>query len=211
MKVNSNEQLAEQLLSMIPGKGKRLLCALIGPPASGKSTLAEWLKNRINKDQGSVYADVISQDGFHYDDAVLLARDRLEYKGAPDTFDVAGLDSLLQRAATVGEIAIPVFDRKLEISRNAAHLIPESCRMVIVEGNYLLLESQPDWRALRLRFDISIMLQVERHELRRRLLERWKLFGYSDDIAERKTTLNDLPNADLVVTRSGQADILLHA
>ena len=65
-------------------------------------------------------AKVVPMDGFHYDDAVLEARGLRARKGAPDTFDVSGFTHLLNRLRVEAEVAIPVFDRQMELSRAGA-------------------------------------------------------------------------------------------
>ena len=182
------------------GAAQRSVTAIVGPPASGKSTTAETLAERLNASEpGS--AAVFPMDGYHYDDAVLHARGQRPRKGAPFTFDVAGFSHMLKRLRDnqEREIAVPVFDRALEISRNAARIIPKTVRHLIVEGNYLLLE-QPGWADLRELFDTSVFLRVPEDVLRARLLERWSQL--EGDELRIKMEENDLPNALLVVRES---------
>ena len=112
-------------------------------------------------------------DGFHFDDAVLVTRGWRPRKGAPHTFDVNGFLSVLDRlrANQEDEIAVPVFFREEEIAHNAARMIARQVGILIVEGNYLLLDQDP-WTALR--FDTTIYLDVPKAELRRRLEDRWQ-------------------------------------
>jgi len=63
------------------------------------------------------------------------------------------------RADGEAEIAVPVFDRDLEIARAGARIIPQSARIIIVEGNYLLLDAEP-WRSLV--FDTTVMIDADR-------------------------------------------------
>ena len=146
----------------------------------------------------------------HYDDAVLRERGMLARKGAPQTFDVGGLRALLTRlrANLEDQIAVPVFDRDLEISRAGGRLIAASTPLLLVEGNYLLLDQQP-WSGLRPIFDLTIRLDVPRAELERRLLTRWLDQGMTPPEAKAKAFGNDLPNADLVLAHSQVADITL--
>ena len=85
-------------------------------------------------------------------------------RGAPHTFDVSGFASMLGRIRSNAEpsIAVPVFDRGIEIARNSARLVPGGVRHVIVEGNYLLLELPP-WDALEAFFDTTVFLEVPRN------------------------------------------------
>lgn len=186
---------------------RRTITALAGPPASGKSTAAEAIAAKLNLHEPDSAA-VVPMDGFHYDDIVLAARGLRPRKGAPDTFDCAGFSHLLSRLAAnmEGEIAIPVFDRSIEISRGSARIIPQSIRYIVTEGNYLLLNRLP-WSQLRRFFDMTVFLQVERAELHRRLLLRWQ------DLSPAELALkiegNDLPNADTVLNESYLADFTL--
>ena len=149
----------------------RFIAALAGPPAAGKSTLAEGLAARIG-----VGAKVVPMDGFHYDDAVLNARGARGRKGAPDTFDVQGFLHLLRRLRVEDEVAIPLFDRALEISRAGADIITAADKILIVEGNYLLLNEAPWPQALPL-YDLTIWIDVPEADLVSRLMDRWARYG----------------------------------
>ena len=132
----------------------RLIVGIAGAPGSGKSTLAERLRERIEA-SGECVA-IIPMDGFHFDDRVLTARGLLPRKGAPETFDVAGFRHLLMRLrAREAEVAIPVFDRSIEISRAGAAIVPAETRILLVEGNYLLLDETP-WSGLAGAFDMTV-------------------------------------------------------
>jgi pantothenate kinase len=193
------------------GAGRRLV-ALAGPPGAGKSTVAEALCAEINQQTPSL-ARILAMDGFHFDDRVLEARGQRARKGAPDTFDTGGLVAMLDRlrADDGREIAVPVFDRALEIARAAAAIIPAATRIVIVEGNYLLLDDSryPDWAHLSSRFDVTVMLEVPRARLAERLAARWRGFGLEAAAVTAKLEGNDLVNADLVTAGSRPADFRL--
>lgn len=183
--------------------------AIAGPPARGKFTLAQALAARLDRLQPGLAA-VVGMDGFHYDDALLTRRGILARKGAPFTFDVGGLAALLGRLRANAEdgIAVPVFDRGLEIARAGAEIIPRTTALVLVEGNYLLLEQNP-WDGLWPLFDLTLLLDVPQDELRRRLVARWLGHGLDPDQALEKATGNDLPNAETVRRLSRAADIIL--
>ena len=184
----------------------RVIAALVGPPASGKSTVSEELLTALN-DREAGCACLLQMDGFHLDDGLLEARGLLARKGAPETFDVGGLRTLLARvAAGEPDILAPRFDRSLEVSRGSAVPIPPEARIVLVEGNWLLLD-QPPWRDLRDWFHVTIALDPPEAVLRERLMARWAALG--PDVAARKTEENDLPNARLVRSGSVPADWVL--
>lgn len=181
----------------------RSIIAIAGPPGSGKSTLAEELA------AGSDDAAVLPMDGFHFDDAILRGRGRLPWKGAPDTFDVGGLTATLKRLlADEDDVAVPIFDRDLEVSRGSARIIPAATRLIIVEGNYLLLRTAP-WSALAPFFALTVMIEVAEDELRRRLTARWQHYGLDDAAIRHKLDGNDLPNGQTVREESLPADIVL--
>ncbi|GGH12800.1 nucleoside triphosphate hydrolase [Alsobacter metallidurans] len=187
----------------------RVIVALAGAPGSGKSTLAEQIAERLNASKPG-FAAVLPMDGFHFDDSVLDAAGLRPRKGAPDTFDVGGLRHTLQRLRARDEdvVAVPVFDRDIEIARAGARLIPCSVAVVVAEGNYLLLD-RPPWAALRPLFDVAILLDVPEPVLRMRLEERWRGYGLDDDAVRRKIDGNDLPNARAVMRESCDPDIRL--
>jgi pantothenate kinase len=189
------------------GGQKRFVVALAGPPGAGKSTVSEQLAGLFP--EGS--AVVVPMDGYHFDDAVLNARGMRARKGAPETFDFYGFESLLKRIrANEAEVAIPVFDRAVELSRAGAAIIDQDVKFVLVEGNYLLLDEQP-WSRLGPLFDFSIYLDVPREELDRRLVERWDRHGKTPAEARAWIDSNDMPNIDRVLQRRRAADIVMKA
>jgi len=188
------------------GKARRFVVAIAGPPGTGKSTLSSALHGVLP--EGAV--EVVPMDGFHYDDAVLERRGLRSRKGAPETFDFAGFEVLLKRIrAGEPDIAIPVFDRSVELSRAAAAVIGADVRFVLVEGNYLLLDEEP-WSRLAPLFDFSIFLDVPRGELERRLRQRWHEHGRSEADALAWIASNDMPNIERVLARRRPADLILH-
>ena len=185
----------------------RFMVGIAGPPGSGKSTTAEMLRDGLLASGES--AIVVPMDGFHFDDAVLNARGHRPRKGAPFTFDVAGFEVLLKRIkAREPEIAIPVFDRAMELARNAADIVTDEAKFILVEGNYLLLKSSP-WDRLKPLFDFTIYLNVPEAELDRRLMQRWHGFGFSDEKAKAWIASNDIPNIRTVQSESAVADLTL--
>ncbi|MEK6369550.1 nucleoside/nucleotide kinase family protein [Burkholderia gladioli] len=184
----------------------RRIVAVAGPPGAGKSTFAERLREALDAPAPG-RAALLAMDGFHYDDRVLEARGDRPRKGAPHTFDIDGLGAMLARlkADDGREIAVPVFDRSIEIARAGAAIIPAGARIVVVEGNYLLLDD-PAWAPLRAFFDLTVMLQVPRAVLVERLSARWQGYGMSEAAIVEKLDGNDLPNVDRVLTGCVAAD-----
>ncbi len=186
----------------------RTLIAVAGPPGSGKSTYAEALCEALNERSPRVAA-ILPMDGYHFDNSVLDAHGWRDRKGAPHTFDVGALaDDLLRVRATEVSVFVPVFDRALDLSRGSAREIPPEVRIVLVEGNYLLLDQEP-WTGLAGTFDLSLYLDVSESTLESRLLQRWLDHGFPMAEARRKAEGNDLPNARLIRSESRPADIII--
>ncbi len=198
--------LAARLAALPPG---RHLIGIAGAPASGKSTLAEGLAATLNAARPG-RAAVLPMDGYHYDDRVLDARGHRARKGAPHTFDVGGLRQMLLRLRARDEatVAIPVFDRDIEIARAGAALIPREVEIVIAEGNYLLLDRDP-WRGLDGLFDLTVLVDTPEAELRRRLAARWEGYALTAEEVRARLEENDLPNGRLVREASRKPDLLL--
>lgn len=190
----------------LPRTGKRNLIAIAGPPASGKSTFAQALLEALHKRQ--VYAGLLAMDGFHLDNKVLKDRAILHQKGAPETFDLPGFHSILERLSEPNEVLVPTFDRTRDITIGASDVISPEMDTVVIEGNYLLLD-EPGWRELSKLWTLSVRLNLSEDKLEKRLLARWFDLGleYADAIA--KTHQNDLPNGRRVIENSLAPDIIL--
>ena len=147
-------------------------------------------------------------DGFHYDDAVLHARGARDRKGAPDTFDAQGFFHLLRRLRREDEVAIPLFDRDLEISRAGADIVTAADRLLVVEGNYLLLNEAP-WPQAAPLFDLTVWIDVPEEELDRRLMARWAHYGKTPEQARAWIDGNDMPNIRRVTRNSAPADLVI--
>ncbi len=182
----------------------RTIVAIAGPPASGKTTLADELARRLN-DQKCLTA-VVPQDGFHLDNRVLEDRGDLGRKGAPHTFDGAGFVHTVRRLKERADVVVPVFDRSRDLAIAGARVIPAEAEVIIVEGNYLLFDEAP-WFNLAPLWTLSVRLDVPLPELRARLIQRWLGHGLSSAAATRRATSNDVPNAQAVIERTLPADV----
>lgn len=195
--------LADLIRARAQARPGRFLAALAGPPGAGKSTLSAALVATLGPG-----ARIVPMDGFHYDDSVLEARGLRARKGAPETFDAAGFVHLIGRLRQEDEVAIPVFDRSMELSRAAADVVGPEDRFVIVEGNYLLLDEGP-WRALDGAFDLTVWIDVPLAELDRRLTDRWAHYGKSPEAARAWIEGNDMPNIRRVIAGSRPAEVVI--
>jgi pantothenate kinase len=186
--------------------GDRRIVAIAGPPASGKSTLATTLYEQLNEVEPGLCA-LHPMDGYHYDDEVLVTRGWLARKGAPHTFDVGGYATALSRLRANEEesVAVPRFDRSIEIARAGAIVITREVRLVITEGNYLLLDVVP-WSTLRPSFDRTVLVTTDMTTLEARNRQRWVDIDMDERRIQAKLETNDMPNARLVLERSTEPD-----
>lgn len=201
--MHTAEEIAARIVEGAHGL-RRIIIALAGPPGAGKSTLSERLLAVLPAGE----AALVPMDGFHFDNGVLDRMGLRNRKGAPETFDCAGLAATLRRIR-LGErdVAVPIFDREADLARAGAAIVAADTRFVLVEGNYLLLDRTP-WSEITPLFDLTIFIDVPLIELERRLLARWRDLGRSPEAVRAWVEGNDLPNARLVIEGSRQADIV---
>jgi len=184
---------------------ERILVGIAGPPGVGKSTLAADLAARL--DTGGLSTAVVPMDGFHLDNATLRRCGLLARKGAPQTFDVDGFIALVERLKSADDpVSVPLFDREAEAVRENARTVSAACRIVLLEGNYLLLD-RPPWTRVPALLDLSIFITASLEILEERLVRRWLEHGYNREEAQARATANDLRNARLVLEQSVPADL----
>ncbi|NJO05236.1 MAG: nucleoside/nucleotide kinase family protein [Chloroflexaceae bacterium] len=203
------EQLTHELIALLPTlpSGQRYMLGITGGPAAGKSTLATALAASVNHHMGQEVAAIVPMDGFHLTNAALDALALRSLKGIPSTFDAAGFVRLLTRLRRVpaDRVTAPAFDRTHdEPTADAIAILPQH-RLVLVEGNYLLLPTPP-WHLVRPLLDAVWYLDVTPDETHARLVERHIAGGRSAEAARQKVMSTDLPNAHLVAQSRWRAD-----
>ena len=186
--------------------GKRMMIGVAGPPAAGKSTLAELLVDRLNE-SADTNAALVPMDGYHLDNEALDALNLRERKGAPQTFDADGFVALVsQISGSSDAVSYATFDRTNDRTVPNSASVAANTDIVVVEGNYLLLNTEP-WSQLKALFDLSIFIRPSIKTLEERLIQRWLSYGFEQEAAEKKALSNDIPNARTILDQSSQADL----
>ena len=192
--------------------GSRAILGLTGAPASGKTTLAEHLVHALNGASGPPLATHVPMDGFHLADVELDRLGRRERKGAPDTFDIAGYAALLRRLKDPeedGTVYAPGFERDLEQPIAGSIPVPPTARLVVTEGNYLLLTTGA-WARVRPSLDEVWYCEPRDEEARvERLIARHEQFGKDHEAAVAWTLGTDRRNAELIATTRDRADLIV--
>lgn len=197
---------AESLLD----RSDRAVLGIAGPPGSGKSTLTAALLSALGSRLGADAVGHLPMDGFHLADVQLDRIGLRDRKGAPETFDVDGYVSALARLHSSPEsvLYVPGFERDLEQPIAAAIAIPPSARLVVTEGNYLLLP-HGGWQHVRPLLAEAWFVGVDDDVRRERLVRRHEEFGKSPDAARAWVDEVDEANARLVAATRATADLVV--
>jgi pantothenate kinase len=190
--------------------GRRAVLGITGSPGAGKTTLAENLVRELNG-TGEPWVAHVPMDGFHLADIELERLGRRDRKGAPDTFDAAGYAALLGRLreSEEGEVVYaPGFERVLEQPLAGAVAVPPTARLVVTEGNYLLLDTGA-WPRVRGRLDEVWFCELDEAERLRRLIARHEEFGKGHEEAVEWVLRSDQRNAELVAATRDRADLVV--
>ena len=203
--------LLRRLTELQKHENRRILAFLAAPPATGKSTLLQFLERLTQEQDDLTRIQTFGMDGFHHPNRYLethtILRDGVEIplksiKGAPETFDVSALAAKL-RAAKNGRTLFPVYDRRIH------DVVPDAliadAPILLIEGNWLLLDEKP-WRDLRALADYTLRIDAPPAFLRDRLIARKVQGGGSEAEATAFYDASDRKNVERFIAHAGRAD-----
>jgi len=201
------QEIALRSLSVAAHKRQRILVGIAGGPGSGKSTLAADVIGLLN-DRIDGSAARVPMDGFHMKQAKLEAEELEAHKGAPQTFEADAFVQLLKTLKSArSPVSVPGYSRRIEDVVPNAFTIAGNVPILVVEGNYLLLDTPP-WNEIPGILDLSFFLHVSPDVTRARLLRRHAEHGrFQPDWIERHVEKVDMVNYEAVEASSPHADV----
>jgi pantothenate kinase len=199
--------LVARAAELAAGPGRAVL-GVTGSPGAGKSTLVEALLRELPAESVAH----VPMDGFHLADVALRRLGRLQAKGAPDTFDAGGYVALLRRLRADAEDVIyaPAFERDLEQPLAGAIPVPRQARLILTEGNYLLVDDER-WNPVRRELAEVWFCDPDPEVRMAQLVARHVQFGKDPEHARAWVQAVDEGNADLVESTRSRADLIVPA
>lgn len=200
MVIDDPDALVARALALVAG-GRRAILGIAGPPGGGKSTLAETVVAALGD-----RAVLVPMDGFHIAQPELVRLGRRDRMGAPDTFDAAGYVALLARLRSQDDEVVyaPAFRREIEEPVAGAIAVGPGVRLVVTEGNYLLL-----WDAVRPLLDEAWYVEMDEATRLEWLTARHVEFGKTPDEAGEWVKRSDQANAAVVAATRERADVVV--
>ena len=204
--------LLHHLTDLQRSLNRRIVVFLAAPPAAGKSTLCLYLEQLSRTEPGLIPVQSVGIDGFHYRqdylDSHTIVRDKqtiplARIKGAPESYDVEKLHTLLMRVNEDGQ-RWPLYDRRIHNPVEGAVELRE--QILILEGNWLLLDEEP-WRSLTC--DYYIFLRAGDERQLERIVRRKMLGGFDEATAREFVRSNDAPNIARCMAHSRRGDLNL--
>ncbi|WP_426511085.1 nucleoside/nucleotide kinase family protein [Dactylosporangium sp. McL0621] len=196
------------VVPFVRGRPGRTIVGICGPPAAGKSTLSSALADALNVHDGLSSASV-PMDGFHLSNVELDRLGLTDRKGAPETFDAAGFVHLLRRLRAGEDLVYaPIYSRTLHESIGGVIPIASGVRVIVVEGNYLLLDHGP-WASVRGLVDLALYLDAPDKVRQESLVRRQLAKGLDRPDAEDWVFRSDERNAAVIAGTRDRADLIL--
>jgi pantothenate kinase len=213
--VTDVSQLAARARGLLAHRDRAIL-GITGAPGAGKTTLVELLLAALRDAppegmDGDAWVAHVPMDGFHLADVQLDRLGLRHRKGAPETFDATGYRAILARILDddpAEVVYVPGFERVLEQPLAAAIAVLPEARLILTEGNYLLLDDGA-WPQVRAAMTEVWYVDLPDDVRRRRLVDRHVAFGKTPEAAREWVDGSDEANAALVRAVRSAADYVV--
>lgn len=195
-------------------KKKRILILLAAPPGCGKTTISLFLEYLSHQLNNVTPLQTIGMDGFHhyqeYLDNHYIERNHQkilmkDVKGCPETFNVDKFIQKIKETKTK-DTYWPLYNRAIHNPQENQVYI--NGQIILIEGNYLLLDEEP-WCHIHELFDDTIFIEAHPCELKKRLISRKMLGGVPFHLASDFYLKSDGVNVKRVLNHSLKANIHL--
>lgn len=202
-------EITRRASALVAATSRRAVIGIAGGPGVGKSTIAVKAVGALNAATPGLAA-YVPMDGFHMKHKKLESLGTAADKGMPHTFEgTLFAEFLADLKAATGPVSGPGYSRAIEDTVENAFTVGAKARLLVVEGNYLLL-ADPPWNTVKPLLDLSVFLHVGRDKVFARLLKRHAeaLGGtFTEERNRAHIARVDLPNYDLVEGSAGRADL----
>eukprot|EP00252_Welwitschia_mirabilis_P014525 TRINITY_DN31873_c0_g1_i1.p1 TRINITY_DN31873_c0_g1~~TRINITY_DN31873_c0_g1_i1.p1 ORF type:complete len:175 (-),score=42.42 TRINITY_DN31873_c0_g1_i1:430-954(-) len=156
----------------------------------------------------------VPMDGFHLYcselDKMEDPREAHARRGAPWTFNPSRLLLYLTNLRRQGFVYMPSFDHGVGDPVEDDIFVSPLHKIVIVEGNYLLLEDDI-WKEIASIFDERWYLDVDMDIAMERVKKRHVLTGKTHEYARWRVEYNDRRNAELIEKTKKSADLVIRS
>lgn len=167
---------------------RRLIVMLAAAPGAGKSTLTLFLQQYSKQLEDVTDIQAVAMDGFFYKPEYLKSHYLpdgktflQEMKGAPETYDVPLFISKIKEAKKNEESWWPTYNRAKHCPEDDTLLV--NGKIVLIEGNYLLLNEEP-WDEVKTLADDTIFISTDPDGLKERLVGRKMQSGYDASFSD---------------------------